>query len=152
MLVKGRANARLQRKRVEETLDFTVRPLDPARPTFRFVHFSVPHHPYVFDANGYIPLVDPWREPLSASYAAQLRYTDGVFGEILSRIRRARRLDQITVAVFADHGFRFADGPKEDFGHVPFIVKRAGQTERIDVHDEERGELLLRSLVERCAG
>jgi hypothetical protein len=33
---------------------------------------------------------------------------------------------------------------------VPFVVKEAGQTARVDVDVEERAELLLRGLVDRC--
>jgi len=49
----------------------------------------------------------------------------------MNRLRLAGTLDQTTIAVVADHGFRWG-GRERDSRHVPFIVKRAGQTTRVD--------------------
>ncbi len=148
-LLKNPPFARLQRGLVEETLAFAMRPLDAARPVFRFVHFSIPHLPFVFDADGYNPPFDPLRARPDTAYVAQLHYTDRILGEILAEMRQAGSLDRTTVAVFADHGFR-SGGREENSRHVPFIVKHAGQTTRADVTEEEPAEQLLRGLVQRC--
>ena len=77
-LLKTPAFTRQQRGLVDETRAFAGRPLAPNRPVFRFVHFSVPHLPFVFDASGYNP---PWNSlqtaPDDAATSAQLHYTDG---------------------------------------------------------------------------
>ena len=50
-------------------------------------------------------------------------------------------------------GPRFsARGARADPRHVPFIVKKAGQRERVDVTTAERGEFLLRQVVEAACG
>jgi hypothetical protein len=67
-------------------------------------------------------------------------------------MRAAGTYDNATIILFADHGWRFGGGRERDTVHIPFIVKMAGQKERIDVTDPSRGELLLKHIVERSCG
>jgi hypothetical protein len=142
--------ARLQRGLVEELSAFARRPLASARPVFRFVHFSVPHLPFVFDEDGYDPGINPLRTSPDDGYRRQLRYVDRLLGTLVTEMERAGSFVGSTLVVLADHGFRFG-GLERDPLHIPFIVKRAGQTERRDVSGPQRGELLLPEIVrESC--
>lgn len=145
-LVKNPPFARVQRGLVEALSAFARRPLDAARPAFRFVHFSVPHLPFVFDAEGYDPPLNPLRTSPDDGYVRQLRYVDRLVGEIAGGMARAGTFDGTTFIVLADHGFRFG-GRERDKLHIPFIVKQAGQRSRVDVAESQRGELLLRGVV-----
>ena len=144
--VKNVPFARLQRGLVEELSTFARRPLPGAQPVFRFVHFSVPHLPFVFDEGGYNPGINPLRTSPDDGYRRQLRYVDRLLGELVADLERNDSSDRATLVVLADHGFRFG-GLEQDPLHIPFIVKKAGQTGRTDVAEPQRGELLLPEIV-----
>jgi phosphoglycerol transferase MdoB-like AlkP superfamily enzyme len=146
-LLKNPPFAAQQRRLVEETFSFANRPLGARQPVFRFVHFSVPHLPFVFNVNGYHPPFDPLKTAPDDHYVNQIRYTDRLFGELLTDLEESGAAETSTIVLLSDHGFRFG-GHETDPRHVPFIVKRARQRDRIDVRTEERGELLLRRVLE----
>ena len=146
-LLKNPPFARLQHNLVEQSLAFALRPIDPAQPVFRFVHFSIPHLPFVYDEQGYNPPFDPLRQIPDDQYVRQIHYVDHLFGQIVEHVRQAGVYERTTVILFADHGFR-SSAREHEVRHVPFIVKKAGQTTRIDVMEPQQGELLLRQLVE----
>lgn len=148
-LLKNPPFAVLQRTLVEHTIKFARQPLrsESGRPVFRFAHFSVPHMPFVFDENGYDPPDDPLHTASDVHYVEQLRFVDQLVGEITDALRRQGRYDEVTIALFADHGFRFG-GRERDPLQIPFIVKMAGQTVRTDVTDSIAGETLLKDVVE----
>jgi hypothetical protein len=82
--VLGLAGTFEERQREAVLFQFdTIRRIaaDPA-PTFTFVHFTLPHPPYVFGADGEFISGAPWTGPEGRrAYVEQLRYTN-------SRIRR----------------------------------------------------------------
>jgi hypothetical protein len=131
-LLKNRAFARLQRDLVARTAAFAMTPIGRSTPTFRFVHFSVPHLPFVFDEHGFDPPLDPLRTAPDDLYARQIRYVDRLVGQILAAMQRDGSYDDATVIVMSDHGFRFG-GRERDPMHIPFIVKEPGQTARRDM-------------------
>jgi hypothetical protein len=150
-LLKHPTFARHQRDMVEELTVFAQRPIRQAPPTFRFVHFSIPHLPFVFDDNGYDPPSDPLMTASDEGYARQVRYVDRLFGQLLEGLRRAGAYDGTTVVVLADHGYRFG-GRDRDPLQIPFIVKRAGQQQRAEVRAERQGETLLRDILAGACG
>lgn len=151
-LVKNPVFARQQRHLVEQTLPIALRPLSPTRATFRLIHFSVPHLPFVFDRGGYHPPHDPLRTSPDEAYTKQLAYVDVLVDRLTRDLARDPAAASATIVVLADHGFRFG-GRETNPLHIPFIVRRADQTVRRDVTTPERGETLLRQVVmEACAG
>ncbi|MGE3706597.1 MAG: sulfatase-like hydrolase/transferase [Vicinamibacterales bacterium] len=148
-LLKNPAFAVQQRRLVEDTVAFAGRPL--ARGVFRLVHFSIPHLPFVFDAAGYDPPLDPLRTSPDTSYVAQLRYTDRLIGDLLDGLDRAGARDAATILVLSDHGFRFG-GRDTDPRHVPFLVKHAGQREPETIHTPAQAEHLLPQVLDRACG
>jgi phosphoglycerol transferase MdoB-like AlkP superfamily enzyme len=115
------------------------------------VHFSVPHLPFVFDASGYNPPLNPLQTSPDDAYVRQLHYTDRLVGELMTGLERSGAYDASHIVLLSDHGFRFG-GREGDPRHVPFIVKKGGQRQRVDVTMAERGELLLRQVVEAACG
>jgi arylsulfatase A-like enzyme/Flp pilus assembly protein TadD len=67
----------------------------PPGPWFAWVHLFDPHAPY--DAPS------PYRERWPA-YDAEVVYTDAMIGELLTRLRAGRALDDTLTIVTADHG------------------------------------------------
>jgi len=145
-LLKNPPFARLQRELVEHTTAFARRPLRGAQPVFRFVHFSVPHLPFVFSADGFDPPFDPLRTDPDASYARQLRYVDRLVDAVVRRLQRDGAYDTTTLVLLSDHGFRFG-GREQNPLHIPFMVKKAGQRSRIEVTAPGQAESLLRDVV-----
>ncbi len=145
-LMKNRPFARLQRGLVEKLSAFARRPLVGTQPILRFVHFSVPHLPFVFDEEGYNPPFNPLRTSPDDAYRRQLRYVDRLVGDVVMGMERDGTFAASTVAVLADHGYRFG-GQEHDKLHIPFIVKEPGQTVRTDVAAQQPGELLLSEVV-----
>jgi hypothetical protein len=131
-LLKNPAFAALQRGLVEQTTAFAVKPMQAGRPVFRFVHFSIPHLPFVFDEDGYDPPFDPLRTSPDTAYARQLRYVDALFGRLTERMRAEGTYDTTTIVLLADHGFRFGGAERNPL-QIPFIVKKAQQKDRVDV-------------------
>ncbi len=150
-LLKHPAFADHQREMVEELTAFAGRPVRRQPPTFRFVHFSIPHLPFVFDADGYDPPFDPLRTASDDEYAQQVLYVDRLLGELLEGLRREGAYDGTTVVVLADHGYRFG-GRERDPLQIPFIVKEAGQQQRAEVRVERQGETLLRDTLAAACG
>ncbi len=149
-LLKNVPFADLQRRMVEATRAFAERPLAPSEGVFRFVHFSVPHLPFVFTAAGYEPPFDPLRTSPDADYRRQIAYVDRLVGDIVARMKRDGTFDDMTVVIFADHGFRFG-GEERDPRHIPFIVKLPGQgSGEIVVEPHEGERLLLDVLRQSC--
>jgi hypothetical protein len=146
-LLKNPPFAAHQRELADELAAFARRPMTERPPVFRVVHFSVPHLPFVFDAEGYDPPFDPLRTSPDAAYVRQVEYVDRVLGEIVAVLERAGTYDRTTLVVLADHGYRFG-GRERDPLHIPFIVKKPGQTEREDVRASLQGEVLLRDVLE----
>jgi phosphoglycerol transferase MdoB-like AlkP superfamily enzyme len=143
--------ARLQRGIVEETRAFAERRIDPSHSVFRFVHFSVPHFPFVFTAEGFHPPFDPLRTSPDDAYVRQIEYVDCIVGDIVDRMKKAGTYDGPTIAILADHGFRFG-GRESNERHIPFIVKAAGQRTAEYIAEARPAEFLLPELLERsCA-
>ena len=150
-LLKNPPFAALQRRLVESTTAFAARPLAGPRPVFRFVHFSVPHFPFVFGAGGYDPPFDPLRTSPDTQYVGQLAYVDSLLGELVRQMRADGTYDPTTIVVLGDHGFRFG-GRERDTLHIPFIVKMAGQGQAEYSSSPARGEVLLKQVLENsCA-
>ena len=139
---------RFQRDLVARTIEFVQRPVGTAPPVFRLLHFSIPHLPFVFGPDGFDPPLDPLRTSPDTGYVAQLAYVDRLVGEAVARLRESGAYDGATVVLMSDHGWRFG-GNEQDPQHVPFIVKRPGQRTREDVTTPERGELLLKQVLQQ---
>ena len=150
-LVKNVAFARLQRRLVERTRAFAERRIDPSRPVFRFVHFSIPHLPFVFTADGFDPPFDALRTSPDTAFKRQIEYVDRLVGELVERMKGDGTFDRTTIVILSDHGFRFG-GRERDPRHIPFIVKMAGQRTAEHVSEPQFGESLLPDVLTRsCA-
>jgi hypothetical protein len=146
-LVKNPAFARLQAGLVSNAEKFAHRPLVPGRPVFRFVHFSIPHLPFVFSENGYHRPFDPLLTHPDDQYLGQLRYVDRLVGSLMQHWRTSGSFDRTRLLLFSDHGFRFG-GRERDALQIPFVLKDAYQRQRVDVSEPKQGERLLRQVVQ----
>ena len=127
---KRAAVAEHQRRLTDRLEALAASDFDP-RPTFRFVHFNVPHSPFIF-TNG---VFDPPRDPLAddeEAYRQQVLYVDGMLGRILQRLDATGLTPTTTVVTTSDHEWRTYSA-RARWPRVPLIVHRPLQaTPEID--------------------
>ena len=99
--------------------------------SFVFMHMSIPHSPFIFNANG------SYRGPYKAGrmsgniadYHRSLRYLDKLIGEFMDRLKAVRKFDDALVILTSDHSWRMdytRDGvlsEGDEVCHVPLIIK-----------------------------
>lgn len=135
-----------QRRLIEETFKFAQGNVDLQHPAFRFVHFFVPHRPFIFDVQGVRVPPDPYSSS-DINYRNQLQYVDTLVGRLIDHFKAAGVFDHSTFVVMSDHGFRGARHER-DAMHVPFIAKMPGQRARRDHDRPVAAEQLLPELLE----
>lgn len=87
-----------------------------------FIHFPVPHGPYIHNR--------PWWYSNPGGYLGNLELADQTLGEIRRVMEREQVWDDTTVLVTADHWWRKSKrfDKKTDY-RIPFILKLPGQTQ-----------------------
>jgi hypothetical protein len=99
-----------------------------------FVHFPLPHAPFIFEADGRFagPFTAGRMDGTSSDYERQLRFLDLVVGEFQDAMIREKLFNTALVIVTSDHSWRAdPDGARRnsDLVHkVPLIIKWPGQT------------------------
>jgi hypothetical protein len=73
-------------------------------PTFTFAHFTLPHPPYVFDAQGNYVTPDLVTEGLDAPYLEQLKYTNTAMLQMIDRLLSGPDEDDPIVVIESDEG------------------------------------------------
>ena len=72
-------------------------------PTFTFAHFTIPHTPYVVDANGNFLPTEP-NVPVEESYIEQLRYTNTLIGRVAHALLAGPSAADPIVVIQSDEG------------------------------------------------
>jgi hypothetical protein len=140
--IKNLTSVPFQRNNANDMLDRSLKTLEVDEPYFYFIHFGVPHVPFVFDGSGYNPPADPFN-PSDKNYINQLTYVDRMFGRFMAKMKDVNKFDNSTVVVMSDHNFR-DKAPRDEWKEIPVIVKNKGQMERRDFHDPVRALSLIR--------
>jgi len=145
-LLKNPIYSVYQHKVVSETYDLAVSALSDGGPLFEFVHFSIPHFPFIYEGDQYRPAKDPFLQS-SENYVKQLRYVDHLFGRFISQLKDHDKFANSDVVLVSDHGYRIMrkNGTAKK---IPLIIKRAAQRVRKDIYDSTRAEIMLRTIVE----
>ncbi|RYY94813.1 MAG: hypothetical protein EOO11_17130, partial [Chitinophagaceae bacterium] len=105
---KNRYKARDVNETLLQLVNAEIARTDSGR-RFVYTHLLLPHSPYYYDAAGKPNgLERAYRKEDTAAYIGYLRYANGVYLDLLTRIRaRSRRP---TVLLFmSDHGYRYFD-------------------------------------------
>ncbi len=120
-------------------------------PVFRWVHFNVPHRPWL-EGNGLADVhafdADPRR------YERQLGQVDEAVTSFLDGLRAAGRYDNATIVVTSDHGARNrlrGDGDDPQWV-VPLIIKPPGGGRRQAVWASIEVQNVLQDVVSRACG
>jgi hypothetical protein len=141
---KGVAFAHHQR-RLTDRLESLASSDLPSRPTLRFVHFSVPHSPFVFSGGRFAPPSDPLADSEEA-YRQQLLYVDRMLGRLLQRLDATGAALSTTVVVTSDHEWR-TYSRRAQWPRVPLLVHRPGQVSRDDDERPAAAEAVIGDLL-----
>lgn len=89
-----------------------------------FLHYSVPHKPYLYDQTK--KAISPHVERTPENYFGNLILVDQILGDITKSLQAAKKWNETVLIISADHSWRKSeeyDG-KRDF-RVPFMIKMA---------------------------
>lgn len=146
-LLKNPSYARKHHKDNESVHNLTLKIIEKSigNPIFLFVHFSLPHSPYLYKNKMYQPSINPFKIDIE-SYSEQLIYVDSLFGKILKKIENENHLKNSTIVLLSDHGFRKIISADEH-NHVPMIVYNGNKEEYAKILDKVMTEKILLSLI-----
>ena len=146
-LLKNPSYARKHHKDNKSVLNLTLKIIEKSigSPIFLFVHFSVPHSPFLYKNKIYQPSINPFKTDIE-SYTEQLLYVDSLFGEILEKIETENQSKNSTIVLLSDHGWRKILSP-DDHSHVPMIVYEGNKGEYTKILDRVMTERILLSLI-----
>lgn len=99
--LKNPANSVLHKKSVENIYDLGVKALSRSEPSFIFLHFGIPHVPFVFDADGFKPAPEPFLQN-AENYIRQLKYVDRLFGNYLKEIKARAKFNNSTIILMSE--------------------------------------------------
>lgn len=108
--------------------DYHKRIQDDSKNTFFYIHWNLPHYPYIFDENGKMLNRFNYTKELITrphqmlKYQHQLKGTDKIFGSIISSLKNSDSYDESLIIVTSDtniEGF--------DLRHIPLFIKRPYQ-------------------------
>lgn len=104
------------------------------RDTFAFLHYPMPHYPYVHNEDGSYRQFDEkaWDASCLQGYERNLSATDRLIGELVAALKSAGRFDDALLIITSDHAW-YADPDRHSgrkaspLTHVPLIIKLPGQ-------------------------
>ena len=100
--------------------------------SFIFVHFPIPHFPFIYNVNGYNPSYKSFSFN-DANYIDQIKYVDKIFGEFISALKEENKFQESTVVFLSDTNYRKIPKPPGDSRKIPVILKKPNQMVRKDV-------------------
>lgn len=112
---------------------------------FQFIHFSVPHDPYIFDRGRreYDVLPDG-----PEGYFGNLILADQALGELRSIMEDAGTWEESAIILSADHAWHTSSAydSKVNVRGVPFLLKLPGQSEGV-LYDKEFNTIITHDLI-----
>jgi hypothetical protein len=139
-LLKGPAAVWLHKAALEAISALAEAP-PPSRPVFRWVHFNVPHFPWLQDAG---PMDLRAIELTREHYLRQVELADRALDTTLAALERSASAPNTVVVITSDHGQK--NGLSGDPLHVPLIVWTPGGTHQ-DVFENVRVRDVLKQVV-----
>ncbi len=133
------------KKNVENIFNLGFTALSRTEPSFIFLHFPIPHNPFVYDIGGFNPAFDPFLET-DENYINQLKYVDWMVGKYLKEMKSRNKFDNSTIILMSDHNFR-SKTEKDKWSRIPLIIKRKGQNKRRDFYESVAAVNLIKDLL-----
>ncbi len=159
---------------LEDAIDWIQEEVKAApNPYFAYFHLLPPHEPYTPRRDFIDIFADDWKpveKPQHASgehhpqpflnrqrrdYDEFLAYTDSEFGRLYDSLEQSGALENTYFIVTSDHGEMFERGIRghvtitlyEPLLHVPLLISKPGQRERVDVFERTSSVDLLPTLL-----
>ena len=113
-----------------------------------FLHFRVPHRPYIYDVEKeeFSVLYDFVSYPSGKGYFSNLVLADATLGEIRNALESAGLWKKTTIIASSDHWWRNNTYDRKVDKRVPFILKLAGENEAV-IYELEFNTVLTCGLV-----
>jgi hypothetical protein len=145
----GVAGLREQQERFREFLD-EIGATQGSRPPLEFMHYNLPHGPYLLTPDGAIHERSPsFFDPalagdatviqrLRRDYEMQVQFVDRELGRFLDKLKQAGIYDRALIVVTSDHGVSWksqapgrplSEANAEMIFPVPLFIKLPGQTQ-----------------------
>jgi len=139
-IIKNIAASLLQKKRIEQTIDFILDALKYNRDFFLFAHIYLPHLPFTFNKNGFYKNKEPFLQN-DENYIKQVEYCDVLIGKIIDKLKELGKFDSSEIIVLSDHNYRLKFPGREN--SIPMIVKHMNSKTKKDIYEIVRAEELL---------
>lgn len=134
------------KRNVEAIYRLAVSYLGKSEASFVFIHFPIPHIPFVYGPDGYNPPPDPYL-PSEQNYIKQLKYVDRLFGDFIGKMKVTGKYEKSAVVLMSDHNFR-EKAERMQWTRIPLVVKRPKQTLRMDFGEPAYASAVLKNLIE----
>jgi hypothetical protein len=111
-----RQSIKTYRRYQQLALEFAMKETDITKedsPRFTFVHFMIPHQPYVFNTDGTERQPNPLHEDEKVGYLTQVQYCNQIIKMLVEKIL-ANRARKSIIVLQGDHGFRQYPAPVDD--------------------------------------
>jgi hypothetical protein len=121
------------------------------RQTLAFVHYRMPHAPYIYNQDGFVTTQGELGT-LQERYKGALRAADRKLGDLLDLMEHSGRADNTVFVVTSDHGFRKDPEQKRESRpktHVPLFVQAPAYGKRQDITNEVR-TINLKEAIFKC--
>ena len=148
-LLKNPIYSHLHHKNTMNVNDLNLKIINKSKNNsiFQFIHYPVPHSPFIYKNTIYDPDKYPLRQNVE-NYELQLLYVDRLFGKIIYEIKKTNQLKNSTIILLSDHGFRKIL-PTESWDHVPLIIYEDNNPGYKEVFKKVHTEKILFSHIKR---
>jgi len=140
-LLKNPVFSSWQKNITEQTYELTMKAINGHEPFFIFVHFYLPHLPFVFNKNGYYRNKEPFLQN-HENYSRQLDYVDGLLGNLIAELKNKGKFNNSAIVVLADHNYRIMFPDKKRV--IPLIIKKRNQNVGKNIYEPVNAEEILR--------
>jgi hypothetical protein len=133
-IIKNNLYTKFHHRSAELTQKFALKIIESGNSVFSFVHYNIPHSPFIYDGEQFLPSSSPFNQSKD-NYIKQLKFVDRMFGELMMQFKNNNKLDSSTIILLSDHGFR-AILPEDEGNHVPMLIRRGELSKYLNIDEK----------------
>jgi hypothetical protein len=117
--------------------EYSDRVYQYANNTFFYIHWNIPHDPFIFNTNG--DMESRWKltkeliniPDRRLKYIDQLKGTDKIFGKVIQNLKDSEIFEKSLIIIISDHNIK---GFGYDMKRIPLLIKRPYQNKPLKIH------------------